>query len=131
MLSDCDIFPLPEYKRFGGKGGGGPEVDYEGEMRRQEEMFNRQMEAQRQFQMEAEERMRAERDREKQLEIARRQQQLETQREEKIAQEQQETAVFQEMTAQTKKESDEFGGGFNLAMPTIERPDYEGEDRPL
>jgi len=132
LISDSNLFPLPEYKRFGGKGGGGgPKIDYEAEMRRQEEMMNRQMEMQQKFQLEAEQRMRDERERERQLEIARRQQELANKAEQKTKQEAQESAIFQEMTAQSGKETSEFGGGFNLAMPTIERPDYEREDRPI
>lgn len=132
MISDPSLFPIPENKRFGGKGGGGgPKVDYEAEMRRQEELMNRQMELQQKFQIEAEQRMRDERERERQLELARRQQELQLKEEKMEKQESQESALFNEMTAQTGKESSEFGGGFNLAMPTIERPDYEREDRPL
>ena len=47
-----------------------------------------------------------------------------------LEQEQQEAATLQEMTGQAKKELSEFGGGFNLDMPTIERPGYETETRP-
>ena len=35
------------------------------------------------------------------------------------------------MTGQAEGETSDFGGGFNLDMPTIERPGYEQEDRPL
>jgi len=133
LLSDCDVFPLPEYKRFGGKGGGGgmSEAQIEAQMRRQEEMMNRQMESQQRFQREAEERLRAERERQREEEYARRQQELVRQRETRINQERQESALFQEMTGQSSEEGSDFGGGFNLAMPTIERPGYEGEDRPV
>lgn len=131
MISDSDLFPLPEYKRYGGKGGATARVDYEAEMRRQEELMNRQMEMQQRFQLEAEQRMREERERERQLELARRQQELQLREEKMEQQESQESALFQEMTAQSGKETSEFGGGFNLAMPTIERPDYEREDRPI
>lgn len=131
MISDSDLFPLPEYKRYGGKSASNSGVDIEAQMRRQEELMNRQMEMQQRFQIEAEQRMREERERERQLEFARRQQQLQQREERMEEQESQEAALFQEMTAQTEKETSEFGGGFNLAMPTIERPDYEREDRPI
>lgn len=131
MLDDADITPLPVNRRYGGGGGGrAPQVDYEAQMRRQEEMFQRQMEIQARFQREAEDRMRSERERERQAEFFRRQQQAEMKKERLESEEGQESALTQEMTGQIKGEMTEFGGGFNLDMPTIERPGYEQEIRP-
>lgn len=104
---------------------------YEKELQRQEQLMERQMALQQQYQREAEDRMRAERERERVAEQTRR---IEAAQEKEVRlkqQEAQETATLQEMTAQGKKEISEFGGGFNLAMPTIERPGYEQESRPL
>lgn len=129
MLDDADITPLPVNRRYGG-GGRAPQVDYEAQMRRQEEMFQRQMEIQARFQREAEDRMRSERERERQAEFFRRQQQAEMKKERLENEEGQESALTQEMTGQVKGEMTEFGGGFNLDMPTIERPGYEQEIRP-
>lgn len=132
MLTESDLFPIPEYKRLGGKGGGGGlRVDAAGQMRLQEEMYQRQMNLQRDYQIDAERRIRAEQDRQRMLEYERRQESAAAKETKRLEQEQQETATFMEMTGQTKKETSEFGGGFNLDMPTIERPGYEGEDRPL
>lgn len=131
MLDDANITPLPSNKRYGfGGGGGAPKVDYEAQMRRQEEMFKRQMDLQARYQREAEDRLRMERDREKQMELLRRQEQAAMKKERLESEEGQESALTQEMTGQVKGEMTEFGGGFNLDMPTIERPGYEQETRP-
>jgi hypothetical protein len=116
---------------MGGKSGNSPKMDSAGYMRQQEEMMQRQMELQQRYQREAEDRMRAERDRERQLEYLRRQEAAASKEESLVKKQQQEANLFQEMTGQTKKDTTEFGGGFNLAMPTIERPDYEKEGRPI
>lgn len=117
---------------MGAKGGAGmPQINYEQEMQRQEQMMERQMAMQQQYQREAEDRMRAERERERIAEQTRRVEAANLKAANIKQQEQQESAVFQEMTAQTKQDISEFGGGFNLAMPTIERPGYEQETRPL
>jgi len=113
------------------KGGGAPQINVQQEMERQEQMMQRQMALQQQYQREAEDRMRAERERDRNLELARRREAATEREAELVKQEAQESAVFQEMQGQTKAESSEFGGGFNLAMPTIERPGYESKDRPL
>lgn len=132
MIEDSDLFPIPEYKRFGGKGGGeGPKVDVEGQMRLQQETFERQMRIQQDYQREAETRFRAEAERQRMVEFERRQAAAEAKETSRLQEERQEAAVFREMTGQTSQESSDFGGGFNLDMPTIERPDYEREDRPL
>jgi hypothetical protein len=133
MLDDANITPLPSNRRYGfggGGGGGAPKVDYEAQMRRQEEMFKRQMDLQARYQREAEDRLRMERDREKQMELLRRQEQAAMKKERLESEEGQESALTQEMTGQVKGEMTEFGGGFNLDMPTIERPGYEQETRP-
>jgi len=130
MLDDADITPLPVNRRYGGGGGGAPKVDYEAQMRRQEEMFQRQMEIQSRYQREAEDRLRVERERERQMEYLRRQEQASIKEEQMKKEEGQESALTQEMTGQVKGEMTEFGGGFNLDMPTIERPGYEQEIRP-
>jgi hypothetical protein len=75
--------------------------------------------------------MRVERERERVAELTRRREAAAEKASELQREEQQEAAVFQEMQGQSTKEVSEFGGGFNLAMPTIERPGYEGLDRPL
>jgi predicted Holliday junction resolvase-like endonuclease len=116
---------------MGKKGGGAMNTDVAGAMRQQEEMLNRQMQMQQQYQREAEERMRVERERERQNEYLRRQEAASKKEESLVKQERQEAAVFREMTGQSKEDTSDFGGGFNLAMPTIERPDYEREDRPI
>lgn len=132
-LTNTNLFPIPEYTRNGGKGGGGgglTNAQIELQMRKQEEMMMRQMEMQQQYQKEAESRIRAEEERQRQLEFLRRQESASTKAETMAKQEKQESAILQEMTGQTKQEFSEFGGGFNLAMPTIERPGYEREQRP-
>jgi len=132
MLHDSSLFPIPENKKLGGKGGGGGgAADSAGMIRQQEELMQRQMELQQRYQREAEERFRAERDRERQLEYLRRQEQAAAKTERRLTEERQEAALFREMTGQAKQDSSDFGGGFNLDMPTIERPDYEQEDRPV
>lgn len=112
------------------KGGGAPQINVQQEMERQEQMMQRQMALQQQYQREAEDRMRAERERDRITELTRRADAARTKEQSMQAQEAQEAAVFQEMQGQTSKEISEFGGGFNLAMPTIERPGYEQETRP-
>jgi parvulin-like peptidyl-prolyl isomerase len=118
-----------------GKGGGGGQLSQkqiDAQMKQQENMFNRQMALQQQYQLEAEERLRLEREREKQQEYVRRVETAQAKEATRTKQEQQEAATFREMTGQTKQEdTSDFGGGFNLDMPTIERPGYEQEDRPL
>ena len=109
----------------GGGSGGLSAAEQQAQMDRQEAMMNRQMEAQQRYQREAEERFRIEREREKQDEYLRRQEMAATN------EERQEAATFREMTGQSDQESSDFGGGFNLDMPTIERPGYESESRPL
>jgi len=120
---------------MGGKGGGDGQLtaqQIDAQMRRQEEMMNRQMQMQQQFQRESEERMRQERERDRQAEIARRQRAADEREQQRIEEEQREAATFREMTGQASQEDgSDFGGGFNLDMPTIDRPDYEQEDRPL
>lgn len=132
-LTDTNLFPIPEYTRNGGKGGGGgglTNAQIELQMRKQEEMMMRQMEMQQQYQREAESRIRAEEERQRQAEFLRREEQADIKEKKMKTEESQETALLQEMTGQTKQEFSEFGGGFNLAMPTIERPGYEREQRP-
>jgi len=132
MLHDSTLFPIPENKKFGGKSGAnGPQINYAQEMQRQEQLMERQMALQQQYQREAEDRMRAERERERVIEQTRRIEAAQAKAERIKTQELQESAALQEMTAQSKQEISEFGGGFNLAMPTIERPGYEQENRPL
>lgn len=132
MVTDSGLFPLPEYKRFGGKGGGNaaPQVDWRAQMEEQERMMQRQMTMQQNYQREAEARMREERERERLAEYNRRIEAAKEKEQNILSQEQQEAATLQEMTGQAKKEMSEFGGGFNLDMPTIERPGYESETRP-
>ena len=133
MITDSNLFPLPEYKRFGGGKGRGaqaPQINWQEQMTAQERMMERQMSMQQQYQREAEARMRDERERDRLAEYNRR---IEASKEKEgqiLEQEQQEAATLQEMTGQAKKELSEFGGGFNLDMPTIERPGYETETRP-
>ena len=117
-----------------GKGGSGSpsQAEIDRQMAQQEAMYTRQMELQNKYQREAEERLRFEREREKQLEYLKRQTAAEQKGVKREQEEQQEAAVFREMTGQTSEEdTSDFGGGFNLDMPTIERPGYEQEDRPL
>lgn len=117
---------------MGKKGGGGAmSTDMTGMMRQQEEMLNRQMQLQQRYQQEAEDRLRSERERERQVELLRRQEVASKKEETRVRQERQEAAVFREMTGQAKENTSDFGGGFNLDMPTIQRPDYEREDRPI
>jgi hypothetical protein len=113
------------------KGGGSQRMDYAGMLRQQEELMNRQMSMQQQYQREAEDRFKAEQDRQRQIEYLRRQELADTKEKQRVTQERQEASLFREMTGQSKQESSDFGGGFNLDMPTIERPDYEREDRPV
>lgn len=132
MIPNSSLFPIPENTRFGGKsGGGGAGINYEQEMRRQEQMMERQMALQQQYQKEAEERMRKQREEDRILEQTRRVEAAQA----KVARtkelQQREAAVSQEMVAQSKQDISEFGGGFNLDMPTIERPGYEQQTRPL
>jgi hypothetical protein len=129
MLNESNLFPIPENKRF--KGSRAPKIDVEAQMRQQEDLMNRQMALQQQYQVEAEARFRAEEERQRQQEYIRRVQAADVKEKERITQERQEASTFREMTGQTKEESSDFGGGFNLDMPTIERPGYEQEDRPL
>ena len=112
------------------KGSGAPQINVQQEMERQEQMMQRQMALQQQYQREAEDRMRQERERERVAEATRRIDAANAKEQRLKEQESQEAAVFQEMQGQTSKEQTEFGGGFNLAMPTIERPGYEQETRP-
>lgn len=115
----------------GGGSGGLSAAEQQAQMDRQEAMMNRQMEAQQRYQREAEERFRIEREREKQDEYLRRQEMAAKKEASRTNEERQEAATFREMTGQSDQESSDFGGGFNLDMPTIERPGYEGESRPL
>jgi hypothetical protein len=116
----------------GGGSGGISQKQMEAQMRQQEEMFNRQMALQQQYQVEAENRLRLEREREKQQEYVRRVEAAQAKEGTRIKEEKQEAAIFREMTGQVDQEdTSDFGGGFNLDMPTIERPGYEQEDRPL
>ena len=117
-----------------GKGGGGGKLSQkqiDAQMKQQEDMFNRQLALQQQYQREAEDRLRLEKDRERQLEYLRRTEAAQAKEQRRTTEEQQEAATFREMTGQLKEETSDFGGGFNLDMPTIERPGYEQEDRPL
>jgi hypothetical protein len=117
-----------------GKGGGGGQLSQkqiDAQMKQQEDMFNRQMALQQQYQKEAEERLRLEKERERQLEFLRRTEAAEAKETSRVREEKQEASLFREMTGQSAQESSDFGGGFNLDMPTIERPGYEQEDRPL
>lgn len=116
---------------MGAGGGGAPQMDQAEMMRQQERLMRRQMDLQQKYQFEAEERLRAERERERQAELARRQSMAAEKEQSRVTQERREASVFREMTGQTSQEdSSDFGGGFNLDMPTIERPDYEQVDRP-
>jgi hypothetical protein len=115
------------------KGGGGGQLsqaEQDAQMRRQEELQTRQMELQQRYQIESEARFRAERDRERQLEFSKRENEASFKKARLEKQEKQEAATFQEMQGQTKEESSDFGGGFNLNIPTIDRPGYEQETRP-
>jgi hypothetical protein len=117
-----------------GKGGGDGQLSQkkiDAQMKQQEDMFNRQMALQQQYQREAEDRLRLEKDRERQLEYLRRTEAAQAKEQRRTTEEQQEASTFREMTGQLKEETSDFGGGFNLDMPTIERPGYEQEDRPL
>lgn len=116
---------------MGGKSGGMPQVNVEQEIRRQEDLMARQMALQQQYQRAAEDRMRAEREQERVAELTRRREAAAERETELQRGEQQESAVFQEMQGQTTQETTKMTGGYNLAMPTIERPGYEGVDRPL
>jgi hypothetical protein len=117
---------------MGGKpGGGGGSIDFKRQMKEQEKLMEHQMALQQKYQREAEERFRNEQARQKQEEYLRRVEAADAKESKRVSQEKQEAAVFKEMTGQTKQESSDFGGGFNLDMPTIERPGYEQEDRPL
>lgn len=133
FLNDCGLSTLPENKRFKGGGGGGlSNEQMERQMQQQEAMMMRQMEAQQRFQKEAEDRLRLERERERQAEYLRRTEAASAKEASRTQEEKQEAALFREMTGQTNQEdTSDFGGGFNLDMPTIERPDYEQQDRPI
>jgi hypothetical protein len=115
----------------GGSGGGLNSEQQKEQMRLQEEMYTRQMALQQQYQKEAEERLRLKRERERQLEFLRRTEAAQAKETSRVREEKQEASLFKEMTGQSAQESSDFGGGFNLDMPTIERPGYEQEDRPL
>lgn len=115
----------------GGGGGGLSQDEINAQMRSQEEMMNRQMELQQKYQLEAEERARAERERERQLEFARRETEAFAKKERRTTEERQEAATFAEMTSQSKQDVDDFGAGFELDIPTIDRPGYEQESRPI
>jgi hypothetical protein len=130
FLMMSELKQLPEVKKYkGGRGGGN--IDVAGQMRQQEEMMGRQVAMQQQYQIEAESRFRAESDRQRNLEYLNRQTAAAAKEERYKKQQQQETALVSEMTGQSKSESNDFGGGFNLAMPTIERPGYESISRPI
>ena len=130
FLMMSELKQLPEVKKYKGGGGGGT-IDVAGQMRQQEEMMGRQMAMQQQYQIDAESRFRAESDRQRNLEFLNRQTAAAAKEERYKKQQQQETAIVNEMTGQSKSESNDFGGGFNLAMPTIERPGYESISRPI
>ena len=116
---------------MGAKNGDIPQNNTADMIRQQERLMNRQMQMQQRYQLDAEERLRAERERERQAELARRQSMAAEKEQSRVAEERREASVFREMTGQTSQEdSSDFGGGFNLDMPTIERPDYEQVDRP-
>jgi hypothetical protein len=129
FLMMSELKQLPEIKKY--KGGGGGNIDVAGQMRQQEEMMGRQVAMQQQYQIDAESRFRAESDRQRNLEYLNRQTAAAAKEERYKKQQQQETALVSEMTGQSKSESNDFGGGFNLAMPTIERPGYESISRPI
>lgn len=132
LLTDSNLFPLPEYRRTKGGSGGLSQAQIEAQMKAQEDMMTRQMEMQKRFQLEAEERMKLERERERQREYLRREEAAASKEASRTQEEKQEAALFREMTGQTNQEdTSDFGGGFNLDMPTIERPDYEQQSRPI
>lgn len=130
------INPDPPKRRAGiaykasGSSGKLSQAEQDAQMRRQEELQTRQMELQQRYQIESEARFRAERDRERQLEFAKRENEASFKAARLQKEEKQEAATFQEMQGQTKEESSDFGGGFNLNIPTIDRPGYEQETRP-
>lgn len=116
---------------MGGRAPKGPsQAEMDAQMRRTEDFQMRQFQMQQQFQREAEDRLRYEREQNRISEELKRQRAAEEKRVRLVTEEQRESATFQEMTAQSKATSNDFGGGANLAMPTIERPGYESADRP-
>jgi hypothetical protein len=116
---------------MGGKAPKGPgQSEMDAQMKRTEDFQMRQFQMQQQFQKEAEDRLRYEREQTRISEELKRQRSAEEKRVRLVSQEQRESATFKEMTAQSKAASEGFGGGANLAMPTIERPGYETANRP-
>lgn len=119
------------------KGGSGPppmtDAQIEKQMKMQEEMMVRQIEMQQKFQRDTEERLRIERERDRLFELSRREQRVVDKKAQRETEEKKEAALFKEMTSPSGRDTDtsDYGGGFNLDMPTIERPDYEQQSRPI
>lgn len=131
-LDELNILPPNKKKKGGGGTPAMTDSQIEQQMKKQEEMMMRQIEVQQRFQRDTEERLRLEREKERQIEYLRRQEAAASKETSRTQEEKQEAALFREMTGQTDQEdTSDFGGGFNLDMPTIERPDYEQQDRPI
>jgi hypothetical protein len=99
-----------------------------------ERLMRSQMEEQRRFQIEMEERLKVEQERQRQAEIQRRQELASKKAAGLQEQEARESAVSREIMGQVQKKGSSQAQsevGLNLDMPTIERPGYEQEGRPL
>jgi hypothetical protein len=118
----------------GGGGGGGPAGQIQDPVKYQMNIMREQMAIQRKLQIEQEQRMR-ENARLDRIEAERAQEEAARRRGSVVAEEQkQQAAVFLETTGQATAGKGEMGlgeAGLNLEMPTIERPAYETEIRPL
>jgi hypothetical protein len=113
-----------------GKGShGGPswsEVQgHERQMQQQSFEFQRQMQEEAEARLEEKERKAREEAEAKRKALA------DAKEVQRVQEEKQEAAVMAELTGQAVQESDGEGGGYNLDAPTIERPEYEQEDRPV
>lgn len=116
---------------MGGKGGSrGP--SWEQVQSHEREMQQESFDFQRQMQQEAEARLEEKERQEREEAEQKRKQLAEAKEKARAEEEKQEAAVMAELTGQAAQESDSGGeGGYNLAAPTIERPEYEQEDRPV
>lgn len=117
------------------KGGGNFQIDpmeQERQMKRQEEFQLKQMEMMQTQQRETEDRLRADRERERQYALQERAAAAAAKKEKLTIKEASESAIASEMMGQQKgKDTSLQQDSINLAMPTIERPDYESEGRQL
>lgn len=127
---DLNLFPIPQYRRYGGKGSGVNQAMIDQQYEKQRQLISEQQAMFREQQLAADLRFKQE------------------QEAQRIAEEQKKTEAAQKLAEETKQQNKKeqavaqeaasmFGfsstllGDYNLSRPVIERPDYEEINRPL